>query len=126
MSNRPRYEHDAGKGETRYPPQEGEQYGGRPGERDPHSRLNTPLSDLERQAQEEGAPRGGPVVDVQGMGGGAKGGGEGSDPELPEGSRGDREARNAAQTTPRGVEDAEAEAMRRAQEATGVPLVDDA
>src|SRR4051812_46771622 len=47
MSDRPQYEHDASKGETRYPPQDGEQFGGRPGEGDPHSRLNTPLSELD-------------------------------------------------------------------------------
>jgi hypothetical protein len=59
VSDRPQYEHDASKGETRHPPQEGEQYGGRPGERDPHSRLNTPLSELDREAAEE--ERGGSV-----------------------------------------------------------------
>jgi hypothetical protein len=122
MTDRPRYEHDATKGETRYPPEEGEQYGGRRGERDPHGRLNTPVSEIEQQAEQEGAAQGGPVNDVRGMGSAQDGQGN---PELPEGSRGDREERNPGQTTPRGVEDAEAEAMRRAQEATGVPLVDD-
>jgi hypothetical protein len=121
MQDRPRYEHDASKGETRYPPETGKEYGGRAGERDPHSRLNTPLEALDRQAAAEGVGRGGPVNDVRGMGPG----GDGDDPELPEGSRGDREERNPGQTTPRGVQDAETEAMRRAQEATGVPIVDE-
>ncbi len=50
MSDRPPYELDARKGETRYPPEEGEQFGGRPGELDPHSRLSTPLSELDQLA----------------------------------------------------------------------------
>jgi hypothetical protein len=122
MSEQRKYEHDATKGATRYPPDAGEEYGGRHDERDPHSRLNTPVEEVENDVEAQVGRQGGPAVDVQGMGGGSKGGGDGDDPELPEGSRGDREARGAGQATPRGMTDAEAEAVRRAEEATGVPL----
>ena len=60
MSDRPQYEHDATKDETRFAPQEGEQYGGRAGERDPHGRLNTPLSDLQQQAENDSLVNGDP------------------------------------------------------------------
>jgi hypothetical protein len=40
------YHHDPGKGETRYPPQDGKQRGPhRPGEKDPHEPLNTPAGE---------------------------------------------------------------------------------
>jgi hypothetical protein len=113
-AERPQYNHDARKGETRGPD-----------DRDPHAQLNTPVADIEAQADVEGRPARGPVADIEGMGSGQKrnpGQGAG-DPSL--GTRPDRETRNPAQTTPRGVEDAEAEAMRAAEEATGVPLTDD-
>lgn len=46
-----RYHHDPDEGETRYPPQDGEQRGShRRGERDPHEPVNTPLDDLPAQA----------------------------------------------------------------------------
>jgi hypothetical protein len=38
-----KYHHDPDEGETRYPPEEGEQHGGRDHERDPHEPLNTPV-----------------------------------------------------------------------------------
>jgi hypothetical protein len=114
-----RYEHDARRGETRFPPQEGSQYGGRRGERDPHERLNTPVSEAEAEVD----PGHGGGVDVRGMGRPQKHGSpDAGDPELPESSRGDRETRNEAQTTRRGIPDAEREAMRDAEEKTGVPL----
>ena len=46
--------------------------------------------------------------------------GSDGDPVLRD--NGDREVHNPAQMTPRGVVDAEEEAMRRAEERTGVPL----
>jgi hypothetical protein len=48
---RPQYHHDAGQGETRYPPESGEQYAGDRDEKDPHSRLNTPVEDVEASAE---------------------------------------------------------------------------
>jgi hypothetical protein len=124
MTEQPKYEHDAQRGATRYPPDQGEEYGGRKVERDPHDRLNTPVEDIEEAAERDAGIRGGPVTDVTGMGGRERGG-EGDDPVLPDGSRGDREERAPRQSTPRGEPDAEAEAVRRAEEATGVPLEDD-
>jgi hypothetical protein len=93
--------------------------------RDPHADLNTPVSEIEAEAAENVGHRGS-VVDVAGMGraqtaDGRRGPG---DPELSE-TDDAREARNPAQSTPRGVVDAEAEAMHRVEEDTGVPLTDD-
>jgi hypothetical protein len=113
VNDRPQYDHDAGKGETRYPPQEGEQYRGRPGERDPHSRLNTPLSELDRQAEEER------VGDGRLIAASMEGAAAGSDDDSPEGGRADKEEREPVEST-REVEDGEAEeALRRAQDEAG-------
>jgi hypothetical protein len=96
MSDRPQYEHDASKGETRYPPEEGAQFGGRPGERDPHSRLNTPLSELDQLADTDD-------------------GAVGSDEER----RAEEEGGDPVEST-RTVEDGEAEtALRRAEDEAG-------
>jgi hypothetical protein len=125
-SDRPQYHHDATKGETRYPPESGYQHAGDPGERDVHSRLNTPLSELEANEDVDRLGTSGPTADVQGMGSSQRGdtnyGGAG-DPVF--GTRPDRETINAAQNTPRGVLDAETEAVRAAEEATGVRLLPD-
>lgn len=46
MAERERYEHVPDAGETRYPPQEGEQHGPHePGEIDPHHPLNVPADE---------------------------------------------------------------------------------
>jgi hypothetical protein len=113
MSDR-RYEHDPEGGETH----------GR-GDRDPHDALNTPVSEIEKDAERERIGQRGPEVDVAGMGRaqGADTRGTDGDPVL---SRTDdeREERNPAQSTPRGVVDAERDAVRRVEEDTGVPLED--
>jgi hypothetical protein len=93
--------------------------------RDPHADLNTPVSEIEAEAAENVGRRGS-LVDVAGMGraqtaDGRRGDG---DPELRETDE-EREARNPAQSTPRGIVDAETEAMHRVEESTGVPLTDD-
>jgi hypothetical protein len=122
---RPQYDHDARRGETRYPPQDGFQHSGRPGHDDPHSALNQPVADVDREAELERIGRRDSVADVMGMGRLQSSDTRGThgDPEMRE--SGDREAHNSAQMTPRGVLDAEKEAMRRPQERTGVPLTDD-
>ena len=46
MTERERYEHRPDAGETRYPPEEGEQHGPHePGESDPHHPLNVPIDE---------------------------------------------------------------------------------
>jgi hypothetical protein len=125
-SDRPQYHHDATKGETRYPPESGYQHAGDPGERDVHSRLNTPLSELEASEDVDYAGTSGPTADVTGMGSSQRGDTNyagGGDPVF--GGRPDRETVNPAQNTPRGVVDAETEAVRAAEEATGVRLLPD-
>ena len=123
MTEQRKYD-DATRGATRYPPQTGDEHSGRRDERDPHERLTRPVSEVEAEAERDAGIRGGPVNDVTGMGGAGQGG-EGTDPVLAAGgSRGDREERAPGQSTPRGEPDAEAEAVRRAEEATGVPLED--
>jgi hypothetical protein len=119
---RPQYHHDARRGETRYPPQTGAQYAGRPGHDEPHSSLNVPVTEIEADAELERIGRRDSVADITGMGRPETSDTRGSDgdPVLRESD--DREAHNPAQMTPRGVADAEEEAMRRAEQRTGVPL----
>lgn len=121
-SDRPQYHHDARRGETRYPPESGSEYGGVRDEADPHSRLNTPVSEVEEAAETDRLGIAGPGVDVAGMGRAQRSdtrGGAG-DPEF--GNRPDREEHNPAQSTPRGVLDPEAEAVRDVEERLGVDL----
>jgi hypothetical protein len=125
-SQRPQYHHDPRRGETRYPPESGPQHSGKPGHSDPHSALNTPVSDIDAQDEIDRAGRRESVADVTGMGRPETGDTRGTDGDPVMRGDDDREARNPAQTTPRGVVDAEQEAMRRAEERTGVPLADDA
>jgi hypothetical protein len=122
---RPQYDHDARRGETGYPPQDGFQHSARPGHGGPHSALNRPVADVDEEAEFERIGRRDSVADVTGMGRPQSSGMRGAhgDPEMR--ASGDREAHNCAQMTPRGVLDAEEEAMRRAQERSGVPLTDD-
>ena len=118
-AERRQYHHDPAHGETRYPPEGGES--------DPHSALNTPVSEIEARADEVRVGHRDSTADVTGMGRPESSDTRGSDGDPVErGGAEDREVRNAAQSTPRGVLDAEAEAMRRAEERTGVPLTDDA
>jgi hypothetical protein len=123
-SERPQYHHDARRGETRYPPQSGPQHSGRPGHDEPHSALNQPDAEIEGDAELQRVGRRNSVADTTGMGRPQTSDTRGTegDPVLREG--GDREAHNPAQMTPRGVLDAEEEAMRRAEERTGVPLTE--
>jgi hypothetical protein len=93
---RPQYHHDARRGETRYPPQSGSQHSGRDSVADPTGMGRPQTSDT-----------------------------RGSDGDPVMRDNGEREAHNPAQMTPRGVTDAEQEAMRRAEERTGVPLTAD-
>jgi hypothetical protein len=63
-SEEQRYHHRPDKGETRYPPEEGERPGGEQGERDPHEPLNQPISETpdvveQKQPTKEGFGRGG-------------------------------------------------------------------
>jgi hypothetical protein len=122
---RPQYHHDAHRGETRYPPESGSQHSGRPGHRDPHSSLNEPVADIEADAESHRGTRRDSVADTTGMGRpqSADTRGTEGDPVMRE--SGDREVHNPAQMTPRGITDAEEEAMRRAQDRTGVPLTDE-
>lgn len=92
---------------------------------DPHSALNTPVSEIEEEARENVGHRVS-AVDVTGMGRaqGADTRGQDDEPELSE-QDDEREARNPAQSTPRGVVDAEAAELRKVEEDTGVPLIDD-
>jgi hypothetical protein len=124
-ADRPQYHHDPQHGETRYPPQSGPQHSGRPGHDDPHSVLNTPVSEIEAEAEVERLGHRDPISDVTGMGRAQTSDTRGTDGDPVMRGSGDRETHNPAQTTPRGVQDAEEDAMRRVQEHTGVPLVDD-
>jgi hypothetical protein len=110
-----RYEHDPAAGETH----------GR-GDGDPHERLNTPVSEVEEQAEWDRIGQRGPEVDVAGMGRPQTSDTRGTDgdPELSR-DQDERETRNPGQSTPFGETDAEGEAMRRVEEETGVPLTDD-
>jgi hypothetical protein len=122
---RSQYHHDARRGATRYPPQPGAQQPGRPGRDEPHSRLNQSVADVEAEAEFQRLGRRDSVADTTGMGRPQTSDTRGThgDPVLRE--DGDRETHNPAQMTPRGVLDAEEEAMRRAEERTGVPLTGD-
>lgn len=115
MSDRPQYNHDPEQGETH----------GRPETPDPHSALNTPVSEIEKDAEWESPIRRESTSDVTGMGRPQTSDTRGTDgdPVLPEYE--DHEERNPAQSTPRGVTDAEGDALRRVEESTGVPLTDD-
>jgi hypothetical protein len=119
---RPQYDHRPDAGETRYPPESGEQHSGVRDQRDPHEPLNTPLTELDEEADIDRIGHGGGHVDVAGMGSPQRGDNDraGGDPSF--GTRPDREERNPGQTTPFGETDAEADAVRRAEESTGVPL----
>src|SRR4051812_17663108 len=120
--SRPQYHHDPDKGETRYPPQSGYQHTGVKDERDAHSPLNTPVSEIEANADIDRIGAGATNSDIEGMGRAQQanpGQGDG-DPHV--GGREPGETKNPAQTTPFGELDAEGEAVRRAEEATGVPL----
>jgi len=119
MTEQRKSEHGRNRGATSRG--DGGDRGGRPGEHDPHGRLNRPVDDIEREAEHDAGVRLHPTNDVAGMGRGG-GSSEGPDPMLPEGSRADREERSPGQSTPFGEPDAEADAVRRAEEATGVPL----
>jgi len=124
-SERPKYHHDARRGETRYPPQSGSQYSGRPGHDDPHSVLNRPVAEIEADAELQRLGRRDSVADTTGMGRPESSDTRGTPGDPVPRTTGDREAQNPAQMTPRGVLDAEEEAMRRAEERTGVPLTED-
>jgi hypothetical protein len=124
-SERPQYHHDARHGVTRYPPESGAQHSGRPGHGEPHSALNTPISEIEGADEAERNARRDSVADVTGMGRPETSDTRGSDGDpVLRGGDDEREVRNAAQTTPRGVVDAEEEAIRRAEERTGVAPTD--
>jgi hypothetical protein len=111
-----RYHHDPAEGETHPPDPDG----------DPHDALNTPVSEIEREAEWERVGRRVSDADVTGMGRPQTSTtrGQDGDPVLRE-EDDEREARNPGQSTPRGVADAEEDAMRRVEEHTGVPLTDD-
>jgi hypothetical protein len=83
------------------------------------------VSEIEADAELERLGHHEPVADVTGMGRPQTSDTRNTDGDPVLSESDDRETRNAAQSTPRGVADAEEEAMRRAQEHTGVPLVDD-
>jgi hypothetical protein len=119
MSDRddePRYNHDPAAGET-HPPDP---------DRDPHDALNTPVSEIESEAEWQRLGRRVSDVDVTGMGRPqtSTSRGQDGDPVLSE-QDDEREARNPGQSTPRGIVDAEEDAMHRVEEHTGVPLTDD-
>jgi hypothetical protein len=122
---RQHYHHDARRGQTRYPPESGSQHSGRPGRGDPHSALNEPVAEIEADAEWQRIGRRDSVADPTGMGRPETSDTRGTQGDPVMRGSGDREAHNPAQMTPRGVVDAEEEAMRRAQERTGVPLTDD-
>jgi hypothetical protein len=122
---RPQYHHDARRGETRYPPQSGSQHSGRPGHDEPHSALNQPVAEIEAEDEWQRVGRRDSVADPTGMGRPQTSDTRGSDGDPVMRDNGEREAHNPAQMTPRGVTDAEQEAMRRAEERTGVPLTAD-
>jgi hypothetical protein len=122
---RPQYHHDARRGETRYPPESGSQYSGRPGHSDPHSALNEPVAEIEADAEWQRIGRRDSVADTTGMGRPETSDTRGTEGDPVMRGSGDREVHNPAQMTPRGVIDAEEEAMRRAQARTGVPLTDE-
>jgi hypothetical protein len=114
--DRPRYHHDPDGGET-HPPDP---------EKDPHDALNTPVSEVEGDAEWQRIGRRDSVSDVTGMGRAQTSDTRGSDgdPVLRE-SDDEREERNPGQSTPFGEVDAEADALHRVEEHTGVPLTED-
>jgi hypothetical protein len=93
-------------------------------DQDPHAPLNTPVSEIEREAEWQNVGRAS-TADVTGMGRPQTSDTRGTDgdPVLPEAQ--DHEERNPAQSTPYGVTDAERDALERVEEHTGVPLTDD-
>src|SRR5689334_2782915 len=93
-AKRPQYDHRPDAGETRYPPETGKEHPGEPGERDPHEPLNTPLGELEDEAELARIGASSTKPDVQGMGRAqtADNDQQGGDPTL--GTRPDRETRN--------------------------------
>jgi hypothetical protein len=122
---RPQYHHDASRGETRYPPQAGSQHSGRPGHDEPHSALNQPVDEIEADDEWQRAGRRDSAADPTGMGRPQTSDTRGSEGDPVMRDNGERELHNPAQMTPRGVVDAEEEAIRRAEERTGVPLMPD-
>ena len=94
--------------------------------KDPHDALNTPVSEIESDAEWQRLGRRESVSDVTGMGRAQTSDTRGSDgdPVLRE-SDDEREERNPAQSTPFGELDAEADALHRVEEHTGVPLTED-
>jgi hypothetical protein len=112
----PRYNHAPDAGET-HPPT---------ADADPHASLNTPVSEIEEDAEWQRLGRRDSVADVTGMGRAQTSDTRGSDgdPVLSE-SDDEREARNPGQSTPFGELDAEQDALQRVEEHTGVPLVED-
>jgi hypothetical protein len=107
------------------PPESEHQQSGRPGHSDPHSALNTPVSEIEAQDEVERLGRRDSVRDVTGMGRPETSDTRGTEGDPVMRRNDDRETHNPAQTTPRGVLDAEREAMLRAEQRTGVPLTDE-
>jgi hypothetical protein len=93
---------------------------------DPHHALNTPVSEIESDAEWQRLGRRESVSDVTGMGRAQTSDTRGSDgdPVLRE-SDDEREERNPGQSTPFGEADAEADALHRVEEHTGVPLTED-
>lgn len=93
---------------------------------DPHHALNTPVSEIEREAERERGIHRDSVSDVTGMGHAQNSDTRDTDgdPVLRE-SDDARESRNPAQSTPRGELDAEEDVLRRVEEHTGVPLIDE-
>jgi hypothetical protein len=112
----PRYHHDPDAGET-HPPDP---------DADPHAPLNTPVSEIEDDADWERVGRRESVADVTGMGRPQTSDTRGSegDPVLRP-SDDEREARNPGQSTPFGELDPEQDALHRVEEHTGVRLSDD-
>jgi hypothetical protein len=115
MPDHPQYNHDPERGETH----------GKPEEQDPHSPLNTPVSEIEKDAEWQRLGRRESTSDVTGMGRPQTSDTRGTDGDPVLAEDDDHEERNPAQSTPRGVVDAEAEAVHRVEEDTGVPLGDD-
>ena len=112
----PRYNHDPDAGET-HPPD---------ADADPHAALNTPVSEIEGDAEWQRVGRRESVSDVTGMGRPQTSDTRGSDGDpVLRASDDEREARNPAQSTPFGEVDAEEDALHRVEEHTGVPLSDD-
>jgi hypothetical protein len=114
--DKPRYNHDPEVGETHAPDPDA----------DPHAALNTPVSEIESDAEWQRLGRRESTSDVTGMGRAQTSDTRGTDgdPVLRE-SDDDREARNPGQSTPFGETDAEEDALLRVEDHTGVPLTDE-